>query len=64
MTASPYHAPLSALREQAGNIAVWISVWENRAEPDAHARRRAADTVAAIDAMLRDRAGPVAVRLV
>ena len=54
MTASPYDAPLSDLREQAENIGVWLAIWEGWAEPDAHARRCASDAVDAIDAMLRD----------
>jgi hypothetical protein len=52
VTASPYDAPLSSLREHAENLAAWIAVWEARAEPDAHARRCAADAVDAIDGAL------------
>jgi hypothetical protein len=33
---------------------VWLGIWVNRSEPDAHARRCASDAVDAIDAMLRD----------
>ena len=54
MTASPYDAPLSALRENVENLAVWVAIWEARAEPDAHARRCANDAMSAIDAALRD----------
>lgn len=49
-----YDGPLSALRDNAENLGVWIAIWEARREPDAHARRCAADAVDAIDAMLRD----------
>jgi len=52
VTASPYDAPLSALREQVENLATWIGIWEHRAEPDAPARRCAADAVDVIDAAL------------
>jgi hypothetical protein len=54
MTASPYDAPLSDLREQVENLGVWLGIWENRQEPDAFARRCASDAVDAVDAMLRD----------
>lgn len=54
VTASPYDAPLSDLREDIENIAVWIGIWENRKEPNAFAKRCAADAVDAIDAALRD----------
>lgn len=54
MTASPYDQPLSAIRDGTENLATWLAVWEARQEPDAHARRCAADAVDAIDAMLRD----------
>ncbi len=46
--------PLSALREHVEDLGVWIGIWSNRTEPDAHARRCASDAVDAIDAMLRD----------
>jgi hypothetical protein len=54
MTSHPYDAWLSALRDQADNLGVWLAIWDNRNEPDAHARRHASDAVDAIDAMLRD----------
>jgi len=54
MTASPYDAPLSAIREHAEDLGAWLAIWENRKEPDAFARRCASDAVDAIDAMLRD----------
>jgi hypothetical protein len=54
VTASPYDEGLSALRDHIENLAVWVAVWEARAEPDAHARRCASDAIDAIDAMLRD----------
>ncbi len=54
MTASPYDSPLSALRDHVENLATLLAVWENRAEPDARARRCASDAIDAIDAALRD----------
>lgn len=54
MTASPFDAPLSALRNRVEDLGVWLGIWDNRAEPDAHARRCASDAVNAIDATLRD----------
>ena len=51
---SPYDAPLSEIRNQVGNIAIWLAVWEARTEPDAHARRCASNAVDAIDAALRE----------
>lgn len=54
MTASPYDEPLSGLRENAENLAVWLAIWEHRQEPDALARRCVADAVDAVDAILRD----------
>lgn len=51
MTASPYDAPLSGLREHAENLGAWLAIWEARKEPDALGRRCASD---AVDAMLRD----------
>jgi hypothetical protein len=49
-----YDAPLSAIRSHADDLGVWLGIWVNRSEPDAHARRCASDAVDAIDAMLRD----------
>ena len=54
VTASPYDAPLSALREHVENLAAWIGVWEGHKQPDAFARRCASDAVDAIDGALRD----------
>jgi hypothetical protein len=54
MSASPYDAPLSAIREHAENLGTWLAIWEARKEPDAFARRCASDAVDAIDAMLRE----------
>ena len=34
-----YDGPLSALRDNAENLGVWIAIWEARREPDAHARQ-------------------------
>ncbi len=52
MSASPYDAPLSAIRSHVENTAVWLAIWEARNEPDAHARRCANDAVDAIDGAL------------
>lgn len=52
-TASPYDAPLSALRNRVGDVATWLAIWEARSEPDAHPRRCANDAADAIDAVLR-----------
>ena len=54
MSASPYDAPLSDLRDAVENLAVYLAVWEARNEPDAHARRCAADVMDAVDRMLRE----------
>jgi hypothetical protein len=54
VTASPYDAPLSVLRSSVDDLAAWLAIWEHRKEPDAHARRCAADAVKAVDTMLRD----------
>ncbi len=54
MTASPYDAPLSAIREHVENAATWLGIWEAPKEPDASARRCASDAVDATDAMLRN----------
>jgi hypothetical protein len=51
VTASPYDGPLSAIRGHVEDPGVWLGIWVNRSEPDAHARRCASDVV---DAMLRD----------
>lgn len=53
VTASPFDAPLSALRNRVEDLAVVLAIWENRTEPDAHARRCASDAVDAIDAVIR-----------
>jgi hypothetical protein len=49
-----YDDALSAIRNHAEDLGGWLGIWENRSEPDAHARRCANDAVDAIDAMLRD----------
>ena len=54
MTASPYDAPLSTIRDAVENTAAWLAIWEARNEPDAHARRCASDAVDAVDAMLAE----------
>jgi hypothetical protein len=51
---SSYDDALSALRGHVEDLGVWVGIWTNRREPDAHARRCASDAVDAIDAMLRD----------
>jgi hypothetical protein len=61
--ASPYDAPLSALRNRVDDLGAWLGIWDNRSEPDAYARRCAADAMDAIDAMLRELHG-VRARLV
>jgi hypothetical protein len=50
----PYDDALSAIRSHADDLGAWLGIWENRKEPDAHARRCASDAVDAIDAALRD----------
>jgi hypothetical protein len=50
----PYDAPLSAILGHAEDLGTWLGIWRARAEPDAYARRCAADAVSAINAMLRD----------
>ena len=47
-----YDDALSAIREHAEDLGVWLGIWEHRTEPDAHARRCASDAVIAIDAAL------------
>jgi hypothetical protein len=51
-----YDGGLSALRTNAGNLAVAVAIWEARQEgkPDAHARRAGSDAIDAVDAMLRE----------
>ena len=49
-----YDDALSSIRNRVDDLGVWLAVWENRAEPDARARRAANDAVDAIDAALRD----------
>jgi len=48
VTASPYDEPLSSIREHVENLATWLAIWEARKEPDALARRCAADAVEAM----------------
>jgi hypothetical protein len=49
---SPYDQPVSELHDQVENLAVWLAIWEGRAEPvgDALSRRCASDAVDAIAA--------------
>ena len=48
----PWYDDLSAVRDAAEDIPVFISTWQARREPDARARRHASDAVEAIDAAL------------
>ena len=48
-----YDDAVSALRSHIEDLAIWITIWEARNEPDAHARRCASDAVDAVDAMLQ-----------
>ena len=56
MSASPYDAPLSALRNHFENLAVALAIWQARddGKPDAHARRAGSTAIDAVDAMLRE----------
>jgi hypothetical protein len=47
-------APLSAIRSHVDGLGVCLAIWEARREPEAHARRCAADAMGEIDAMLTD----------
>ncbi len=49
-----YGDALSAIRNHVEDLGAWLAIWENRKEPDAHARRCASDAVKAIDGMLKD----------
>jgi hypothetical protein len=49
-----YDSALSAIRNNVEDLGTWLAIWEARREPDAHARRCAADAVDAIDGALRD----------
>ena len=48
-----YDDALSAIRNHVDDLGAWLGIWENRKEPDAHARRCAGDAVNAMDSMLR-----------
>ena len=48
----PYDAPLSALRNHVDDLGVWLGIWCNLSEPDAHARRAASDAGHAVDAAI------------
>lgn len=64
VTASPdYDDALSALRGHVDDFGAWLGIWENRSEPDGHARRCAGDAVGAIDTVLTELQG-VRARLV
>ena len=45
----PWDVDLVAARESVDDIAVWVSIWAARTEPDAFARRCAGDAVRAAD---------------
>ena len=49
-----YDSALSALRNNAEDLAIRIAIWEGRREPDAHARRCASDAVDAIDGAIKE----------
>jgi hypothetical protein len=48
----PWDSDLSVIRDSAESIPVWAAIWQARTEPDAHARRCAADAIGAADAAL------------
>jgi hypothetical protein len=52
--ADAYDSPLSALRSHVDDLAIWITIWLHRSEPDAHARRCASDAVDAIDGAIKE----------
>ena len=54
MPVNPYDDSLSTIRESTENLANWLVIWEARREPDAFARRCAADAISAVDAALRN----------
>jgi hypothetical protein len=49
MPPDPFDADLSVAREAVDYIGVGLAIWQARREPDAFARRCAADTINAID---------------
>ena len=48
----PYDGDLSTVQNAADFLGVGLAIWSYRREPDAHARRAAADTIGEIDAAL------------
>jgi hypothetical protein len=46
-----YDDALSTIRGHVDDLGAWLRIWENRSEPDAHARRCASDAVDAVDAV-------------
>ena len=50
----PFDAGLSAVHTAVDNLGPWLAIWQARREPDAHARRCAADAVDAIDTALAE----------
>jgi hypothetical protein len=45
----PWDAALSVIHSSVDSLGPWLAIWQARAEPDAHARRCAADALAGID---------------
>src|SRR5690348_9499780 len=54
MTGDGYDSALSAIRNHIEDLAIWITIWETRREPDAHARRCASDAVDAVDGAIKE----------
>lgn len=52
MSPDPFDGPLSALCTAVENVGPWLAIWQARREPDAFARRCAADAIGALDAVL------------
>jgi hypothetical protein len=48
----PWDVDLSAVQNAVDYLGVGLAIWSYRREPDAHARRAAADTIGEIDAAL------------
>jgi len=48
----PFDADLSVIRTAVDDIGVWLAIWQARREPDAFARRCAADAIDAADNLL------------
>jgi hypothetical protein len=50
----PWDRALSAIRSSIDDLGVWLAIWQARSEPDAHARRCAADAIDAADTALAE----------